>query len=273
MEHKTLFIVAAGLSSRFNNKPKHLAYIKGVKNIEHTLTLAKMWYSDIYVVINEKASEETIKETNSIAMLYGAKSLLIPSGRGDADALYQALSRVNVDAKCATACWGDAWFKNDGAFRIASTALHEKLYDNIVFDAMCAIEKNPYGWFKVSSTGLILNAVFASDLGASNLIDDANAVHDQCMFNVNISNFKLLYERYVNSIALKVEMLKQSFVSYASMFKLSLSYEISWYKMINWSKSAYNDMPNKTFSIATILDNPIALSFNTEEDLKVIENA
>ena len=272
--HKTLFIVAAGLSTRFNGRPKHLAKIKGISNIEHTLQLARSWYNDIYVVVNEKASEETIRDTGNIAVSYGDRQLLIPSGKGDADAVYQALSKVGFNLKHASICWGDAWFKDDKVFEIASESLNREEYDNIVFDAMCAKEENPYGWFNVSSSGLILDAEFASDPNVKALPQGAYAVHDQCFFNINVKNFKDLYEKYIKSIELKAKTLEQNFASYASLFKLSLKYEISWYKMINWAKSAYCDPSEiKTYSMATILERPVAMSFNTEEDLEKIENA
>ena len=177
--HKTLFIVAAGLSTRFNGRPKHLAKIKGMPNIEHTLQLARSWYNDIYVVVNEKASEETIRDTGNIAVSYGDRQLLIPSGKGDADAVYQALSKVGFNLKHASICWGDAWFKDDKVFEIAAESLNREEYDNIVFDAMCAKEENPYGWFNVSSSGLILDAEFASDPNVKALPQGAYAVHDQ----------------------------------------------------------------------------------------------
>lgn len=272
--HKTLFIVAAGLSTRFNGRPKHLAKIKGMSNIEHTLQLARSWYNDIYVVVNEKASEETIRDTGNIAVSYGDRQLLIPSGKGDADAVYQALSKVGFNLKHASICWGDAWFKDDKVFEIAAESLNREEYDNIVFDAMCAKEENPYGWFNVSSSGLILDAEFASDPNVKALPQGAYAVHDQCFFNINVKNFKDLYEKYIKSIELKAKILEQNFASYASLFKLSLKYEISWYKMINWAKSAYCDPSEiKTYSMATILERPVAMSFNTEEDLEKIENA
>ena len=272
--HKTLFIVAAGLSTRFNGRPKHLAKIKGMSNIEHTLQLARSWYNDIYVVVNEKASEETIRDTGNIAVSYGDRQLLIPSGKGDADAVYQALSKVGFNLKHASICWGDAWFKDDKVFEIAAESLNREEYDNIVFDAMCAKEENPYGWFNVSSSGLILDAEFASDPNVKALPQGAYAVHDQCFFNINVKNFKDLYEKYIKSIELKAKILEQNFASYASLFKLSLKYEISWYKMINWAKSEYCDPSEiKTHSIATILERPVAMSFNTEEDLEKIENA
>ena len=272
--HKTLFIVAAGLSTRFNGRPKHLAKIKGMPNIEHTLQLARSWYNDIYVVVNEKASEETIRDTGNIAVSYGDRQLLIPSGKGDADAVYQALSKVGFNLKHASICWGDAWFKDDKVFEIAAESLNREEYDNIVFDAMCAKEENPYGWFNVSSSGLILDAEFASDPNVKALPQGAYAVHDQCFFNINVKNFKDLYEKYIKSIELKAKILEQNFASYASLFKLSLKYEISWYKMINWAKSAYCDPSEiKTYSMATILERPVAMSFNTEEDLEKIENA
>lgn len=272
--HKTLFIVAAGLSTRFNGRPKHLAKIKGMSNIEHTLQLARSWYNDIYVVINEKASEETIRDTGNIAVSYGDRQLLIPSGKGDADAVYQALSKVGFNLKHASICWGDAWFKDDKVFEIAAESLNREEYDDIVFDAMCAKEENPYGWFNVSSSGIILDAEFASDPNVKALPQGAYAVHDQCFFNINVKNFKDLYEKYIKSIELKTKTLEQNFASYASLFKLSLKYEISWYKMINWAKSAYCDPSEiKTYSMATILERPVAMSFNTEEDLEKIENA
>lgn len=272
--HKTLFIVAAGLSIRFNGRPKHLAKIKGMPNIEHTLQLARSWYNDIYVVVNEKASEETIKETSRIAMLYSARQLLIPSGKGDADAVYQALSKVGFNLKQASICWGDAWFKDSKVFETASESLNGEEYDNVVFDAMCAKEENPYGWFNVSSSGIILDAAFASDPNVEALPQGAYAVHDQCFFNINVENFKDLYEKYVPSIELKAKTLEKNFSSYASLFKLALKYEISWYKMINWAHSIYCDpLEIKTYSIATILDSPVVMSFNTEEDLEKIENA
>ena len=272
--HKTLFIVAAGLSTRFNGRPKHLAKIKGIPNIEHTLQLARSWYNDIYVVVNEKASEETIRDTGNIAVSYGDRQLLIPSGKGDADAVYQALSKVGFNLKHASICWGDAWFKDDKVFEIAAESLNREEYDNIVFDAMCAKEENPYGWFNVSSSGLILDAEFASDPNVKALPQGVYAVHDQCFFNINVKNFKDLYDKYIKSIELKAKTLEQNFASYASLFKLSLKYEISWYKMINWAKSAYCDPSEiKTYSMATILERPVAMSFNTEEDLEKIENA
>ena len=272
--HKTLFIVAAGLSTRFNCRPKHLAKIKGMPNIEHTLQLARSWYDDIYVVVNVNASEEAIKETGRIAVSYNARQLLIPSGKGDADAVYQALSKVGFNLKHASICWGDAWFKDGKVFEIASESLDGEEYDNIVFDAMCAQEENPYGWFNVSSSGLILDASFASDTNVKVLPQGAYAVHDQCFFNMNVKNFKDLYEKYILSIELKVKTLEQNFSSYASLFKLSLKYEISWYKMINWAQSEYCDPSEiKTHSMATILERPVAMSFNTEEDLEKIENA
>ena len=176
--------------------------------------------------------------------------------------------------KHASICWGGAWFKDDKVFETASESLDGEEYDNIVFDAMCAQEENPYGWFNVSSSGLILDASFASDTNVKVLPQGAYAVHDQCFFNMNVKNFKDLYEKYILSIELKAKTLEQNFSSYASLFKLSLKYEISWYKMINWAQSEYCDPSEiKTHSMATILERPVAMSFNTEEDLEKIENA
>lgn len=242
-------------------------------NIEHTLQLARCWYDDIYVVVNEKASKETIEDTGSIAVSYGARQMMIPSGKGDADAVYQALSKVGFNMKHASICWGDAWFKNSSVFEMASESLNRKAYGNIVFDAMCAKEENPYGWFNVSSSGMILDATFASDHNVEAPLQGAYAMHDQCFFNINVENFKDLYEKYVPSIELKAKTLERNFETYASVFKLALKYEISWYKMINWAQSAYCDPSKiKTYSTVTVLESPVAMPFNTEEDLEKIEN-
>lgn len=271
--HKTLFIVSAGLSTRFNGKPKHLAKIKGTPNIEHTLQLARKWYNDIFIALNEKASKESIIDTQNIAKLYDANLVLIPSGKGDADAVYQTLEKLRFNLNNVSVCWGDAWFKNETVFKQASKALDEKTYDDVVFDAMCAMEHNPYGWFNLSASTLILDATFENDINAKNIAKEEYAAHDQCFFNINVKNFKDLYKKYVCSIELKKKILESNFESCASIFKLSLKYEISWYKMINWSNSAYNDPSSHLCSIATILDEPIVMSFNTEEDLEKINNA
>lgn len=269
MSEKTLFVVAAGLSTRFNGKPKHLAKVKGLSSIENTLMLAHNWYSSIYVVLNEKASKETIEETNAIASTYGAKQILIPSGKGDADAVFQALKKSSIDSKCISVCWGDAWFKNDKVFKTASQALEDEDYSSAVFDAMCSMEEHPYGWFSIDSIGTILKAEFASDPGAESLADGAYAVHDQCFFNINASNFKQLYEAYASALESEVAAVKRHLVATSAEFKMSLKYEISWYKMINWCRRFSTDL----HSTATILDEPVAMSFNTKEELEKIENA
>ena len=267
--HKTLFIVAAGLSTRFNGKPKHLAKIKGVPSIEHTLRMARTWYNSIYVVLNEKATEETIEDTRAIASMYGARQILIPSGKGDADAVFQSLAKSGNGDSCVSVCWGDAWFKSANVFKTASQALEEKDYSSIVFDAMCAMEESPYGWFTIDSDGTILKAEFASDYGVESPADGAYAAHDQCFFNINVQNFKEEFDQYSGFVDAEVASIEHFIEKCTSTVKLSLKHEISWYKMINWA----NKMKSSLKSTATVLAEPAALSFNTEEDLEKIRDA
>lgn len=266
---KTLFIIAAGLSTRFNGEPKHLAKVKGQIVLEHTLELAKDYYGKIYVVLNEKASRESIASTTSIAIGKNAEVVLIKSGKGDADAVYQALEKTRFNGKEASICWGDAWFKNESVFASASNALSSKDYSSLVFDAMCTMEENPYGWFTINSDGIILKAEFASDYGAESPANGAYAAHDQCFFNINIQNFKEHFEQYSRFVDAEVASLKHLIEQYTSTVKLSLKHEMSWYKMINWANSIKSSLKSN----ATILAEPVAMSFNTVEDLEKIENA
>lgn len=269
-DSKSLFIVAAGLSTRFGGKPKHLAKVKGTTNLEHTLQFASRAYGNIYVVVNEKASTYALQETESIARSHGAKMLKILSGHGDADAVYKALLAADFTGKHASICWGDAWFNTDEIFHIAARALDKEKPSSIVFDAMCALEANPYGWFNVDEDGKILDASFASD----SHVQTAYAIHDQCFFNIDVKNFKDLYEAYVPAIQCIASRIQQSIERVASQFKISVKREISWYKMINWAISQSNARDIGTYcSTVTMLDKPAALSFNTEEDLEKIENA
>lgn len=266
---KTLFIVAAGLSTRFNGKPKHLAKIKGMPNIEHTLRMASPWYNSIYVVLNEKATEETIEDTRAIASMHGARQILIPSGKGDADAVFQSLDKSGNGDSCVSVCWGDAWFKSANVFKIASQALEEKDYSSIVFDAMCAMEESPYGWFTIDNSGTILKAEFASDYGIESPVNGAYAAHDQCFFNINVQNFKEEFDQYSRFAEAEVASLEHLIEQRTSMVKLSLKHEMSWYKMINWASK----MKSSLKSTAIVLAEPAALSFNTEEDLEKIRDA
>ena len=265
-----LFIVAAGLSTRFNGKPKHLAYIKGTRNIAHTLQFASQHYSSIYVVLNEHTDEWTASTTEDIASAYGAKLLKIASGRGDAHAVHQALVASSLSSKNASICWGDAWFIEEKIFEIASRRL-DSMGGNVVFDAMCAYETSPYGWFEV--TGNRIDAcTFKSDFGVEDKAIDAGW-HDQCFFNIDVGNFERLYEKYLQSIELKKKALSQSFGASFKLFKMSFDYEISWFKMINWANSMYNSPLDKTCSIMTDIGKPMAIAFNTEEELEKIQNA
>lgn len=265
---KALFIIAAGLSTRFNGEPKHLAKVKGQTILEHTVELARDYYGKIYVVLNEKANRKSIASTTSIAIGKNAEVVLIPSGKGDADAVYQALEKTHFNEKEASICWGDAWFVDSSIFKEASFGLSAHNNVDYVFNAMCAYEDTPYGWFNLDGYK-ITRCTFASDVGGP----IECGVHDQCFFNINVKNFKNLYSKYIKSIEAKVHALEDLTVLDSKAFKIKVSYEVSWYKMINWALSIYNDPLDYSCSIATMLSKPVAMSFNTVEDLEKIENA
>ena len=122
--HKTLLVIAAGLSTRFGGKPKHLAIIDGETVIENTLSFAKQYYDNIYIAINCQASEQTIETTRNIAKLFDAHVCLIQSGKGDADAVYRTLCDIDeLNDKNVSVCWGDAIFKDEFVFKTASSAI------------------------------------------------------------------------------------------------------------------------------------------------------
>lgn len=266
---KTLFIVAAGLSIRFNGKPKHLAIINNITNIEHTLILAKPYYDNIYIILNEKANNDVIDSTKNIVDKYNANIVLIPSGKGDADAVYQALEKTSILDSNISVCWGDAWFINDNIFNIASRALSFTL-ESYIFNAMCAFEEDPYGWFNINGNK-IDKCIFASDNIA---IKPDVGIHDQCFFNIKINYFKNLYKKYKKYIEDKINTIEKDIIKNfidIDLFKLSLNYEISWYKMINWSEKYIINTEEYIKSIVTIVE-PTALSFNTHQDLEKIEH-
>ena len=272
--HKTLLVIAAGLSTRFGGKPKHLAIIDEETVIENTLSFAKQYYDNIYIAINCQASEQTIETTRNIAKLFDAHVCLISSGKGDADAVYRTLCDIDeLNDKNVSVCWGDAIFKDDFVFKTASSAL-EINSKNTTFNAMCAIERNPYGWFDLDTDGTIISsAVFANDCELKKNDKRKNKVHDQCFFNINVKNFMKLFKAYEKDIKSCYKSLKCDMSEYSSSFKFNLNYEISWYKMINWAKCQAEYCDNKIGkpSMVTILNKPVALSFNTLEDLKEIE--
>lgn len=269
---KTLFVIAAGLAVRFNGKPKHLAEVNKVTVLDNTLSLARRWYNDIYVVVNCQVDPNVFKTTQTIALAHGAYINEIPSGRGDADAVYRSLVKANVDDGNVSICWGDAWFKNDAVFERASKSL-ESDKSKITFEALCAVEDNPYGWFELEDDAVtIRRATFANDRSCAAV--KVGVVHDQCFFNINVKNFKQLFEAYERSIlAEKTEIENDIASHYCSLYKFKLNYEVSWYKMINWalmSQQSNSDFHRRR-SIVNMLVQPCAMSFNTEEDLMEIE--
>lgn len=270
MNDKTLFIVAAGLSTRFNGQPKHLAQVNGNSVIVNTLTMAKRHYRDIWVVLNEKANSHIIDMTNGLAKALGVQTLLIPSGKGDADAVYQALLASRCVEKNVSVCWGDSWFTDETIFKTAARRLEESRDEQYVFDAMCAYENGPYGWFDIDRKRQISRCTFVSDLESP--VDQSGLkCHDQCFFNINVNNFKRLYDAYLPNIERHVEEFAREAKQLASLFKLVVKYEVSWYKMINWAIEWPLPIDPLPRSIVTLLDQPMAKAFNTLEDLEEIE--
>ena len=271
MNNKTLFVIAAGLSTRFNGQPKHLAKIKNRYVLENTLALASNYYDLIYVVVNCQADFSTIETTRNIAKAYNANIIEIYSGKGDADAVYRAINSIDVVGNVSI-CWGDAWFNTSNIFEIASQSIDIDMSDN-VFNAFCAIEDNPYGWFELETDSKTIKyAAFKNELDYD--IKKDNAIHDQCFFNINVKNFNSLFEAYEKAILVKKNDIETVIKNGNSLFKIAIKYEISWYKMINWEKYIRNNSGNANFgksSIVTILDKSNVMSFNTKEDLKEIE--
>lgn len=270
--HKTLFIVAAGLSTRFNGMPKHLAQVKGESIILNTLKMAKKHYRDIWVVLNQQADKDIVGITRGLADAVGANVVLIPSGKGDADAVYRAVCKVEDCPANVSICWGDAWFKDGTVFAKAAEELEDDT-SNEVFRAFCAMEESPYGWFDLEADGkTIIKASFAS----STLLPSQSKmqVHDQCFFNINVKNFKKLFEAYEKSILAKKQSIEHGILAdFASNFKLKINYEVSWYMMVNWCLARYTndiDLVSKR-STVHMLEKPAAMAFNTEEELMEIE--
>lgn len=273
---KTLFIVAAGLSTRFNGQPKYLAKVNDKTVIENTIEMARKHYQSIWVVLNEKLDSNIIDKTIGIIAPLGANAIFIPSGKGDADAVYQALIKSNLKNINASVCWGDAWFTNETIFETAAKRLDESIDEYYVFDAICANEDRPYGWFDVSKYGQICHCTFLSELSKRQQKVEASSqlpimkCHDQCFFNINVIDFKRLYNSYLPCIESQLAPIVESANKASKFFKFTTSYEVSWYKMINWAlywPMQINPLP---CSIVTMLAKPMARSFNTLDDLEEI---
>ena len=268
MNDKTLFVVAAGLSTRFSGRPKHLVQINDTSVVENTLIMAKRHYRNIWVVLNERADIHIIDATKSIVEALGARVVLIPSGKGDADAVYQALLATKCSEKHVSVCWGDSWFTDEAIFKTAARRLDESKDTKYVFDAMCAFEEDPYGWFDVDLYGNIARCTFMSDLESFKFSRQLR-YHDQCFFNIDTEEFTSLYDVYLPEIEQHANEASRRLSS--SMFKFSVKYEVSWYKMINWALELPLLPHPIPHSIVTVLEKPMAKSFNTEEDLEELK--
>ena len=93
--------------------------------------------------------------------------------------------------------------------------------------------------------------------------------HDQCFFNIDTEEFTTLYDVYLPEIEQYANETSRRLSS--SMFKLSVKYEVSWYKMINWALELPFLPHPIPYSIVTVLEKPMAKSFNTEEDLEELK--
>ena len=279
MNDKTLFVVAAGLSTRFNGQPKHLAQVNGHSVIVNTLTMAKRHYRDIWVVLNEKANSPIVDMTNGLAKALGVQTLLIPSGKGDADAVYQAIVKSKCFDKHVSVCWGDTWFTDETIFETAARRLDDSRSMPYVFDAMCAYEDHPYGWFDIDKDNQISKCTFVSELAGIDYLEDLydlkkhldKKCHDQCFFNIDVGNFKRLYEAYLPAIEKQAKEMSQLASKMSCMFKLTVKYEVSWYKMVNWALKQPTLADSIPRSIVTVINKAVAKSFNTEEELMEIE--
>lgn len=255
MKEKTLFIIAAGLSSRMHGMPKHLCNINRETNLEHTLKLSFGYFENIYVVVNEKLNDIFLKKTEDICFQFNnVTPVKIESGKGDLHAIYNAINTIdfiNTDIYCI---WGDTYFNDYSIFDMMLN--QPEMSDNQLIGVFCAKEENPYAFIKTyQDTNIIIETGFKTE----NNNDNGFQYHDQSAFRINSNIFNRSFELYNENI--------QNIINdFNKFYKLkNIEFEYSIIKFLNWcsGKSVANN-------IVYELEYPVAQSYNTIEELNRI---
>lgn len=254
MQTKSLYIIAAGLSSRMNGVPKHLCKIQGVSNLEHTLKLSFGYFDNIFVVVNENLDDVFLKQTEDICFQFNnVTPIKIESGKGDLHAINNALKLINDYESDIYCIWGDTYFYDNSIF--SKMLYQEKMLNNQLIGVFCAKEINPYAYINVyKDTNVITESGF--------FIEESNSVlayHDQSAFRINGKLFNNYYQKYATSFLDELNNLEKT-------YKLKkVEYEYSIIKFINWC--AKNSTIN---NVVYDINEPITQSYNTFEELNNI---
>lgn len=251
MKEKTLFIIAAGLSSRMNGIPKHLCKIDNETNLKHTLKISFSYFDNIYVVINEKLDNKFCKQTEDICREFSnVRTIKIESGKGDLHAIYNAINSINFINKDIYCIWGDTYFKDDYIF---SEMMNQgDMCGNQLIGVFCAKEYNPYAFIKnYPYTNVIVETGFREETN----IDDT-LYHDQSAFRINSNLFNSNFEKYSEKINNELYLLNR-------FYKIkNIEFEYSIIKFLNWC--AGNCVSS---NVVYELKEPVAQSYNTIEEL------
>jgi len=169
MNNNVLVILASGKSSRFGGYPKAFCQINGKYIVQKTVDLARTYFTDIYLVINNEISNEYRN------VIKGCKIFSINTGQGDAHSFLRAarLIRANCSDDRITLCWGDTLYLNDNIFKKASESFIEQEF---VGASLCAIDYEPYAWYEIDDKA-IRKACFRDRDG---IIE--KGIHDQSVF-------------------------------------------------------------------------------------------
>lgn len=249
--NKKLYIIAAGLASRMGGYPKHICEIdaNGTTNIEHTLSLASIYYKDIVVVLNDKLESKYVSKTLEIIKKYNAKLKFIDSGKGDGHAVYEAI-KDEKDNKEVICIWGDTYFSDSSIFELS---LHSNL-----LTVVCSQEISPYCYINVSgskdSNTYISSMYFKSDYPVEH---DKKYLHDQSTFVINVDKFKKYFSEYMN------------YCDYTTKtFVKSKGIEYSIIKFANWVVQIKKGISPKAFVLPERESYQYTISFNTKEELQ-----
>ena len=188
LENSALLIVAAGKSSRFGGYPKALCNIGNQTNVENTISLAKDYFSEIYLGLNV--------ETHTDLKL-DAKVLKIETGQGDSLSLIRLIRLVMQDNKSIKrlfVCWGDAYFASNKPFDEFTSLVNEK--DSLY--VACSIDEKPYAWFDVDDDNYIVKSHFKKNDGEIEI-----GIHDQSLFCFEPNKMMNYIDEYRNYLGIE----------------------------------------------------------------------
>ena len=242
MGNNILLIVAAGKSSRFGGFPKAFCKLGNITNAENTVMKSRGAIDKVYIGVNNKIFDQFK------GSIKGCELFAIKTGQGDAHSLLKCLKYVKSKEENMNGimvCWGDAVF-------VSSKPFEEMLLNATQeVNVACSSDEKPYAWFDVDDKGQIVKSHFAKEEGFV-----PRGIHDQSLFYFDV-DFAIRYlDTYRESLGIPEENDEET--SHIDEMKLLYSFEYL--------------KENGHFAQCIEVTEDQVLSFNTQEELEVIEH-